>query len=417
MTHSLGIDISRHQWGNAGQSPDWVKVRATTKYIAIRAGISWGYKDDKFDIAWHEMRNHNRMAYHVLYPGEDGRRQMDWFLSIVKPAGKDRLVMDLELDHGYSKSRITDTVLTCLEYLKTKTGKYPVIYSRAYWVNDYLEVHRLPPTIEWWLANYRTANPSPQFTPELDPPPMLPRGVTNWLIHQTADKQPGSKFGVASYYVDTDRWNGSDAVMQKWFDSDTHNVYLPIITKPEPEPVEDDWTGLLKVELWSQKDPRWANDRMGSSYFTLAQKGCLVDCVAIYLHYLGVDTDPKRYNQLLSIRGGYQYVVENGILYANMYWKYPGVLYPDKIAKDLTDYVWYANGTGWENRARAILNSKRPVLGLVDIVPGGALNQHWVLIVGQRSDGWWAVDPDTGTLINLAKYGNKVYRLTAYRRK
>lgn len=47
---------------------------------------------------------------------------------------------------------------------------------------------------------------------------------------------------------------------------------------------------------------------------------------------------------------------------------------------------------------------------------GGALNQHWVLIVGERSDGWWAVDPETGTLINLSKYQNKVYRIVGYRR-
>jgi uncharacterized membrane protein len=48
---------------------------------------------------------------------------------------------------------------------------------------------------------------------------------------------------------------------------------------------------------------------------------------------------------------------------------------------------------------------------------GGELNQHWVLIVGERADGWWAVDPETGTLINLSKYQNKVYRIVSYRRK
>jgi len=169
------------------------------------------------------------------------------------------------------------------------------------------------------------------------------------------------------------------------------------------------------VQLWAQKDPRWGNDRMGSSYRTLAQKGCLVDATAIYLDYLGVDTDPKRYNQLLGLRGGYQYVVENGIKYANMYWKYPGVLYPE-IQRELTDYTWYWNGTGWETQARNILNSQRPVLALVDFYAGGALDQHWVLIVGYRADGWWVVDPETGTLINLSKYGNKVYRIVGYRR-
>jgi len=98
-----------------------------------------------------------------------------------------------------------------------------------------------------------------------------------------------------------------------------------------------------------------------------------------------------------------------------MYWKYPGVLFPE-IQRELTDYTWYWNGTGWETQARSILASQRPVLALVDFYAGGELNQHWVLIVGERSDGWWAVDPETGTLINLSKYGNKVYRIVGYRR-
>jgi len=188
----------------------------------------------------------------------------------------------------------------------------------------------------------------------------------------------------------------------------------PLPPEPEP-PVEDDWTGLLRVKLWSQHDSRWGNDRMGSSGVLMKHQGCLVTNVAIYLDYLGIDTDPKRYNNLLGLRGGYQYNVVGGIKYANMYWKYPGVLFPE-IQRELVDYTWYWNGLGWESQARSILASGRPVLALVDLYAGGALDQHWVLIVGYRTDGWWAVDPETGTLINLSKYENKVYRIVSYKK-
>lgn len=193
----------------------------------------------------------------------------------------------------------------------------------------------------------------------------------------------------------------------------------PELELPTPEP-PGIWKWLLKVKLWSQHDPRWANDRMGYTSIKLGQQGCLVTATAIYLDYLGVDIDPKLYNHLLSTRGGYESYKKDGkIIYTNnMYWKYPGVLFPDKIEKELTDYRWYWNGKGWETQAHNILQSKRPVLALVDLYPGGGLDQHWVVIVGYRTeDGWWAVDPDTGTLINLSKYNNKVYRIVAYGRK
>ena len=243
----------------------------------------------------------------------------------------------------------------------------------------------------------------------------MPAGINRWLIHQTCERGKGREVGVGSYYVDQNRFNGTREQLNAYFGRGNY-VYLPIITNPEPEPA-DNWTGLLKVKLWSQKDIRWGNDRMGYTYITLGQQGCLVTDVAIYLDYLGIDTDPKRYNKRLSTEGGYESYKKNGktIHTNNMYWKYPGVLYPE-IQRELTDYTWYWNGEGWQTQARNILNSQRPVLGLVDFYAGGALDQHWVLIVGERDGSWWAVDPETGTLLNLNKYTNKVYRIVGYRK-
>ena len=411
----FGIDISKHQGAN-----DYAKMKANTSFVFVKATESWGYTDPKFFANWNGLVGHNRGAYSYVWLSDDPLRQANHLIDIVTQAGVDwkydRLVLDLERSgHGLSKAEVARRVLVMMERIKEVTGRYPILYSRRSWLLDNMLITD-PRLInaDWWLAYYRPAWAYPLYTPEMPPPPRLPINVNRWLIHQTCERGKGREVGVGSYYVDQNRFNGTKAELDAYFGRGANNVYLPIITNPEPEPA-DDWTGLLKVKLWSQHDPRWANDRMGSSGVLMKHQGCLVTNVANYLDYLGVDTDPKRYNNLLGTRNGYQYNYVGGIKYANMYWKYPGVLYP-QIQRELTDYTWYWNGTGWEPQARNILKSKRPVLGLVDFYAGGALDQHWVLIVGERADGWWAVDPETGTLINLSKYGNKVYRIVGYRR-
>ena len=175
-----------------------------------------------------------RMAYHVIYPGESAVSQMQHFLNIVRPTATDRLVLDVELDHGQTKTKITDTLIKCLEYVREHTGRYPIVYSRAGWINQFVDVSQLP-DVDWWLAHYLKALPYPQFTPEKTPPPALPKGVHKWLIHQTCEKGNGAEYGVASHYVDLDRWNGT---------SDDIVAYFGLIGHPEPEPTLE-----RKVEL------------------------------------------------------------------------------------------------------------------------------------------------------------------------
>ena len=419
MTYPFGVDLSKHQGSN-----DYAKMKANTAFVFVKATESWGYTDPKFYQNWTGLIGHNRGAYCYVWLSDDPLRQANHLIDIVTQAGVDwkydRLVLDLEKSgHGLSKAEVSRRVLVMMERIKEVTGRYPILYSRKYWLQDNMLITD-PRLInaDWWLAYYRTALPYPLYTPEMPPPPLMPTGVSKWLFHQTCEKGKGREVGVGSYYVDQNRFNGTREQLDAYFGRGTHNVYLPIVTVPDPEPVEDDWTGLLKVKLWSQHDSRWANDRMGYTYITLGQQGCLVTDVAIYLDYLGIDIDPKRYNKRLSTEGGYESYKKDGktIHTNNMYWKYPGVLFP-QIQRELTDYTWYWNGIGWQTQARSILASGRPVLGLVDFYAGGELNQHWVLIVGERADGWWAVDPETGTLINLSKYGNRIYRIVGYGRK
>ena len=226
MSYPLGIDISAYQYSADGkQKPDFDKINAKCEFVAVRATISNGYVDKWFRYSWDNIKV-PRMAYHVIYPGESAISQMEHFLNIVRPINTDRLVLDMELDHGQTKTKITDTLIQCLEYVKSHTGRYPIVYSRASWIDQFVYVSQLP-DVDWWLAHYLKALPYPQFTPEKNPPPALPKGVTKWLIHQTCEKGNGAEYGVASYYVDLDRWNGS---------SDDILEYFGLTGQPEPEP-------------------------------------------------------------------------------------------------------------------------------------------------------------------------------------
>jgi GH25 family lysozyme M1 (1,4-beta-N-acetylmuramidase) len=228
MTIPFGIDISRYQYGSKGEKPDFDLINEKCAFVAVRAGISWGYIDPWFAYSWEHLTV-PRLAYHVVYPGEYASKQMGHFLNIVNPQEHDRLVLDLELDHGYSKARITQTVNDCLAYILSNTGRYPVIYSRALWVNQFLDVSSLPIEVDWWLANYLARRPAPLYTPEKTPPPLLPKGVTQWLIHQTGERGNGGAVGVRSHYVDTNRWNGTLEDLRAYFG-------LGEEVPPEPEP-------------------------------------------------------------------------------------------------------------------------------------------------------------------------------------
>ena len=115
-----------------------------------------------------------------------------------------------------------------------------MIYSRKEWVDRKLQVNRMP-KVDWWLAAYLKTLPKPLYTPEMTPPPPLPRGVSDWLIHQTTSH--GKSIGAPSYYMDYDRWNGSEADVRKYFNLD--------VSEPEPsleEKVQILWEA--HKELW-----------------------------------------------------------------------------------------------------------------------------------------------------------------------
>lgn len=209
----FGIDVSYWQ----GQI-DWNRVavqQPKVEFVGIRAGISWGYTDKWFARNWSEAKRVGilRMAYHVLYPGEDPKKQMDHFLQIVgDDIGELPLVLDCELTHNQTKEAITRAIVACSDILLVRTGRKPIVYSRAQWINDYTMTGSWRNEHYWWLAHYLNSH-----TQEHPGPPAMPKGVErdHVLIHQTGTIIV-SNFGVASKELDFDRWQFDQAHLRQY---------------------------------------------------------------------------------------------------------------------------------------------------------------------------------------------------------
>ncbi|MBU0511459.1 MAG: hypothetical protein KJ638_07140 [Chloroflexi bacterium] len=141
----LGIDVST---SGQGGPIDWQAAKlsapANLKFVAIRATISWGYVDKWFANNWVGVKTagFDRLAYHIVYPDESAERQMDNFLRQFSDDDfGNGLVLDVEKDHGKKPDTIGACVAKCIDIIQSRTGKAPILYSRAFFIKDFSTVH------------------------------------------------------------------------------------------------------------------------------------------------------------------------------------------------------------------------------------------------------------------------------------
>lgn len=241
----FGIDVSRHQG-----LINWEMVKnhenPIVEFVVIRGGISWGYKDVHFDRNWSEAKRLGlrRGAYFVIYPNEDAKQQCDAWLKIIgNDLGELPLTIDVELHAGIHKctpERYQSVLRNCLIYLEQKTGRKPIIYSRASFVDAYITGpwYKPVPTwyndYYWWMAQYLLSGEEHQG------PPTLSRGISRErvIIHQTSDRGDGPAFGMQSTSLDYNRWQ------------ETADITLYEMTSTESEPPEPDDTKYQKLLDW-----------------------------------------------------------------------------------------------------------------------------------------------------------------------
>lgn len=211
MTQALGIDVSRYNG-----IVNWEVARENgVTFTGIRVAISYAYRDPYgvSNMIGARQQGIYAFAYHPLYPESSPAMQADNYLQATN--GFDVWpVPDLELDHDQTVSRITDTALEYARLVERSTGKRPVFYSRASWVNQYMTLGAWRDTYQWWLAQYLYDR-----TQEKPSPPLMPSGATKWLIHQNCDQKP-AWLGLQTGGIiacDINRWNGDDNAVRAFF--------------------------------------------------------------------------------------------------------------------------------------------------------------------------------------------------------
>lgn len=205
MTTVPGNDISYWQSGI-----DWPKVRAAgSRFVFIKATEGETYVDPTFETNWAGAKASGllRGAYCFFHPNQDGKKQADSFISIVKAAndnGELPMALDLEVADAAPKSKIMSKAKIWFDEVEQAFGRKPAIYSGVSFLETYFsELGGSPPA--WikdnplWLAWYPN-----QYTPGMSP--LMPRGWASWTIWQYS--KTGSVNGVNAK-VDLDLFNGS----------------------------------------------------------------------------------------------------------------------------------------------------------------------------------------------------------------
>jgi hypothetical protein len=133
---------------------------------------------------------------------------------------------------------------------------------------------------------------------------------------------------------------------------------------------------------YSQQDPAWKNDKIGSSDETIGHVGCAITSVAMLVSGHGYPETPKTLNAKLKARGGY---VDAAIMWGAVTGIYPQVVYRSLVlCRDTNAPLAQID---------ASLAAGQPVLAEVDSSPNPGLQTHWVVLHKKQGDDYLILDP------------------------
>lgn len=157
-----------------------------------------------------------------------------------------------------------------------------------------------------------------------------------------------------------------------------------------------EYIGTDDIVFYEQKDPRWIDDLLGDSMYTMGKSGCLVTCIAAALQMEGVydsSMTPGKLNQYFSEnqvyddQGNLQWTVLDGL--GDLHTEVLQTPDPGSVTEHL----------------------RRKVYPIVRVRMHGLGNFHYVLIVKAQNGIYYCMDPlsDTGEPVPLTEFGNRAY--------
>ena len=211
-----GIDVSEFQ-GNI----NWGAVRASgRRFAVIRVSDGLGHFDPKFNQNMSEAKSAGmvRSVYQFFRASEDGTAQANLLLSHMGKLEPGDLppVADVEVSDGVGPGTLNSQLAKWNARIKEVTGKEPIIYtSPGLWGSLSGSTGFGADTL--WVANWGVSCPS------------TPTGWSHWKFWQYADN--GHVSGIGDL-VDLDKFNGSEADLQKFADENSGPPTMPVPAAP-----------------------------------------------------------------------------------------------------------------------------------------------------------------------------------------
>ena len=148
--------------------------------------------------------------------------------------------------------------------------------------------------------------------------------------------------------------------------------------------------------LFRQDDERWAEDKLGSSDYSMQKSGCLVTCIAAALSMTGETVTPERLNELFSSGGVYDR--EGNLQWENLRQLNGGNTFDVEVYSAVSEDILQA----------CLEQGKFPI---ARVRMRGIGNFHYVLIVKLEDGRYLCMDPLADELQPLSHYGNRVYAI------
>lgn len=161
------------------------------------------------------------------------------------------------------------------------------------------------------------------------------------------------------------------------------------------------------IEIYSQRDPRWAAEHYGMSLAarssTIGAYGCAITCIAQKLTMLGWPTTPIDVQRSLAAQRGFQ---ARGTFNFVDWWNVP-VAYPQFQYNGRHDHPNTPVPARIMELIHDRLSRSEPVIIYVDASPyEDGLQQHFVLATGTlQSGGIGIMNPWNGKMQDLRAYG------------
>ena len=205
----LGIDVSKWQ-----REMDWNKARsAGARFAFVRAGscnLVGGdcYTDYQFERNTLLAPDYMPIGFYWYFrPQHDPILQANYFTTLINDRrAKLPAVIDLEQTGDLLPIQITAALSQMARQMFHRMGKWPLLYTRALWLNTNTISDPIFELLKLWIARYKA------ITGPWADGHCKPRDYDSWRFWQfSADNNGrGAEFGAKSKSIDLDYFNGDE---------------------------------------------------------------------------------------------------------------------------------------------------------------------------------------------------------------